>query len=101
LFFIAITLTSKKLRKKSSIWLLIGFAVSELVHGLATNLESIAIWTGSIENRHLCSLAGTFIIFSVVCSSGFPFLIAADRFYKIRIPEDIGFAMGVKLFSVS
>lgn len=101
LFFLAITLTSKAIRSKSPTWLLIGFSISELVHGIASNLEAIAIWNGSVESRHLCSLAGSFILFTVVCSSGFPFLIAADRFYKITISVNNKFSLGITLFSVS
>jgi hypothetical protein len=100
-FFISITLTAKSLRSKSSTWFLVGFAISDFLHGSAHIFDAVAIWLGSIENRHLCSVVGTVTVFTAASSFGFPFLIAADRFYKIRIPENGKFSLGNTMFSVS
>lgn len=100
IFFILITITSKDLRNKSSNWILIGFAISDFLHGASHIFDAVAIWMGSIENRRICSLAGAFVIFTAASSFGFPFLIAADRYYKITLSESGKFSLGKVLFSV-
>uniref|UniRef100_A0A914WVE2 G-protein coupled receptors family 1 profile domain-containing protein n=1 Tax=Plectus sambesii TaxID=2011161 RepID=A0A914WVE2_9BILA len=99
IFFIIITITSKSLRQKSSTWILIGFAISDFLHGSAHIFDAVAIWLGSLDDRRICSLAGAFVIFTAASSFGFPFLIAADRYYKITIPESGKFSLGKALFS--
>src|SRR4051812_3200600 len=69
-FFLALTLSSKELRSKSSNWFLIGFSISDFIHGSTHIFDAYAILYGSIENRHLCSLAGIFVIFTGTNSFG-------------------------------
>lgn len=101
IFFLFITLTSKSLRSKSSYWFLIGFSCSDLLHAASHVFDAVAIWLGSVDNRHLCTLAGTVALFTGTSSLGFPSLVAADRYYKITIPEFGKFSLGHALFSVS
>uniref|UniRef100_A0A914X8Z2 G-protein coupled receptors family 1 profile domain-containing protein n=1 Tax=Plectus sambesii TaxID=2011161 RepID=A0A914X8Z2_9BILA len=97
-FFICITLTSDSLRIKSSNWFLLGFATTDLIHGVVHLYDAYAIRFGSIDNRGPCWLAGILVTFTAPISWGFPGLIAADRYYKIII--DYGkFSLGKKLFS--
>jgi hypothetical protein len=100
-FLLAIILSSKPLREKSSSWFLLGFAFADFLNGCAHVFNGFAIWNGSIENRQICSLAGNFVVFTAACGYGFLFLIAADRHYKIIIKENRKFSLGCLLFSVS
>ena len=46
IFLMAIILTLKKLRKKSSNWFLLGFAFADLLNGCAHVFNGFAIWKG-------------------------------------------------------
>uniref|UniRef100_A0A914WM04 G-protein coupled receptors family 1 profile domain-containing protein n=1 Tax=Plectus sambesii TaxID=2011161 RepID=A0A914WM04_9BILA len=98
-FFICITLTSESLRIKSSNWLLVGFATTDLIHVGVHLYDAYAIRFGSIDNREPCWLAGIFVNFTSPISWGFPGLIAADRYYKIIITDYGKFSLGKTLFS--
>ena len=82
-FFITFTLTTHSLRKNAANWFLLGFSLSDLLHGVARAADAYALWYGSVDNRHLCATAGLFTISTVTCSFGFPALIAAERYYQI------------------
>uniref|UniRef100_A0A914VDJ2 G-protein coupled receptors family 1 profile domain-containing protein n=1 Tax=Plectus sambesii TaxID=2011161 RepID=A0A914VDJ2_9BILA len=83
LFFITFTMTTKSLRTNVSNWFLLGFIISDLVHCNVHLVDAYALLYGSTDNRHLCAVAGLFVISTAMCSFGFPAIIAAARFYKI------------------
>uniref|UniRef100_A0A914UYB0 G-protein coupled receptors family 1 profile domain-containing protein n=1 Tax=Plectus sambesii TaxID=2011161 RepID=A0A914UYB0_9BILA len=102
MFLIVIILTSKTLRNKSSNWFLVGFAISGFLHGMGHLLDGLAMRFGSADNslnRLICSIAGGFHLITAASNFGFPFLIAADRFYKITIPQPNTFSLGHTLFT--
>lgn len=101
IFFICITITSKPLLSKSSNWFLIGFAAADLLQGLGHLYDAYAIGFGSISNREPCRIAGMLVLISAPISWGFPGLIAADRYYKIKIAEYGKISIGKALFTVS
>jgi hypothetical protein len=83
IFFITMTLTTPSLRQNIANWFLVGFSISDQLHCMGQAVSAYAIWTGSVDNRHWCSVAGLFVLSTATCSFGFPALIAADRYYKI------------------
>uniref|UniRef100_A0A914UXF6 G-protein coupled receptors family 1 profile domain-containing protein n=1 Tax=Plectus sambesii TaxID=2011161 RepID=A0A914UXF6_9BILA len=99
MFLILIILTSKNLRNKSSNWFLVGFAISGFLHGVAHVSDGVAIQFGSADTGLLCSIAGGLHIITGANTFGFPLLIAADRYYKITIPQQNTFSLGHTLFT--
>uniref|UniRef100_A0A914XJ00 G-protein coupled receptors family 1 profile domain-containing protein n=1 Tax=Plectus sambesii TaxID=2011161 RepID=A0A914XJ00_9BILA len=97
-FLIVMIVTSKTLRTKSSNWFIVAFAMSSFLHGVTHTLDGVAMRFGSADNRLMCSIVGVFNTFTATSSFGFPFLIAADRYYKITIPQPNKFSLGHTLF---
>uniref|UniRef100_A0A914W309 G-protein coupled receptors family 1 profile domain-containing protein n=1 Tax=Plectus sambesii TaxID=2011161 RepID=A0A914W309_9BILA len=83
IFFTILTLSSSKLRQNVANWFLVGLSISDQLHYLSHVVDAYAIYTGSINNRYWCSVAGAFVLITATCSFGFPAIIAADRYYKI------------------
>lgn len=83
LCFTILTLSTSSLRENVANWFLLGFSISDQLHCTAHLVDAYALWNGSVDNRHWCKIAGTFVIITGTCSFGFPALIAADRYYKI------------------
>jgi hypothetical protein len=84
IFFITVTLSTPSLCSNTANWFLVGFSLSDLLHCTFQLFEAYAIWTGSVENRHLCEIAGIFVLCTATCCFGFPAMIAAVRYAVIQ-----------------
>jgi hypothetical protein len=85
LLFIGLTLTSNSLRTTVANWFLLGLSVSDSLHCSAHLIDAWAIYFGSVDNRFLCKISGTFVIATACSSFGFPPMIAADRCVDILL----------------
>uniref|UniRef100_A0A914V5H9 G-protein coupled receptors family 1 profile domain-containing protein n=1 Tax=Plectus sambesii TaxID=2011161 RepID=A0A914V5H9_9BILA len=100
ILFTILTLSTPKLRENVANWFLVGLSISDQLHYLSHVVDAYAIYTGSINNRYWCSIAGAFVLTTGTCSFGFPAIIAADRYYKIStITKASGFSISSALFS--